>query len=286
MPGPMSRLTDRAITQSDRAAGWGARVLRSRGMRRAWLVLASVAGVLALVGGTVQAAAVFAHEERTETTEVAAAGLGGLVVDNSAGSITVVGVSDADAVTVTARISEGLRDTGHVVAERDGMLFVTGSCPVIASEWCDVDYTIEVPSGLHVDLGSEAGVTVSDVDGGVVAHSDQGAVELARVGGDVDISSDQGRLEATDLTADRLTGDADQGRVRLEFAESPRAVDVEADQGRVEIVLPDDDDVVYATTTHADQGTVSDSIRQDPDSDRSIRVDADQGNITLTYAAS
>jgi hypothetical protein len=280
----MSRFIDRLVTWGDSVAAWGARLLRTRGIRRAWLVVANIVGVVLLAGGTSQVAERLAHEERTEVAEYPASRLDGLEVDNEAGSITVVGVDGADTVTVHARISDGLRATGHEVAERDGRLVVDGSCPLFGSSWCEVDYTIEVPSDLHVDVDGFESITVSDVDGGLVAHSVAGAIELARVGGDVAVSANQGRLEATDLTADRVEASANQGRVSLEFTESPRAIDVEANQGRVEIVLPDDDEVAYATVTESDQGSVSDTIRQDPNSDRSIRVEANQGSITITYA--
>jgi hypothetical protein len=280
-----SRFVDRWVTRGDRISAWGDRVLRSRGIRRTWLIGASGLGGLLLVWSTLQVVELLAHEERTEDAEVPAAGLDALVVDNSAGSVTVVGVDGADAVSVHARISDGFRPSGHSVVERDGRLVVEGSCPIFLSSWCDVDYTIEVPSGLPVDIDSEGSITVSDVDDGLVANSDSGGIDLSRVGGDVDISADQGRLEGTDLAASRVTASADEGRVRLQFAEPPRHVDVSADQGSVELVLPDAEGVFYAVETSVDQGSLTNSIGSDPDSDRSIRVEADQGDITITYGS-
>jgi hypothetical protein len=280
------RVVERSIDWGDRVSARGDRMLRGRGVRRIWLVGASLVAVVLLAFGTFQVAERLAHEERTEVAEFPASRIDGLVVDNGAGSVTVVGVDDAEAVTVTARISDGLRDTGHSATERDGRLVVEGSCPHIGDSWCEVDYTIEVPGELPIEVESRDSITVSDVDSGVVAHSDQGTVDLSRVGGDVDASANQDRLEGTDLTAGRVTAEANQGRIELTFAESPRTLDVSADEGRIEIVLPDEDDVVYAVSTDADQGTVSDdAIRTDPDSTRTIRAEADQGDITISYAA-
>jgi hypothetical protein len=282
----MSRWIERMISTAERLAAWGARLLQGRGIRRTWLIVACVVAVPMLALGTMQAASALAHEERTEISEIDVAGIDGLVVDNDAGSVTVVGVAGADAVTVRARISEGLRATGHEISQRDGMVVVTGTCPLFGSEWCGVDYTIEVPADLHVDIDGLEGVTISDVSGGVTAHSSVSSVELARVGGDVSVSANQGRLEGRDLTARSVHARANQGRLTLEFAESPREIMAEANQGRVDIVLPDDADVTYATETEANQGTVSDRIRQDPRSDRSITVEANQGSITIAYASS
>src|SRR5690606_561065 len=85
--------------------------------------------------------------------------------------------------------------------------------------------------------------------------------------------------------AARVRANADQGRIELEFDASPDEVDVDADQGNVMIVLPDEPGVAYATDPRADQGSISEAIRQDPSARRSITVDADQGDITITYAS-
>jgi hypothetical protein len=281
----IERVNDWFVTRADRLAAWGTRLLQGRGIRRAWLVVGCLVAVPLLALGAMQATSVLAHEERTERTEIAAAGLAGVMVDNDAGSVEVVGVEGADTVVVHARIGEGLRATGHRVEERDGMLVVHGSCPLFAAEWCSVDYTIEVPVDMYVDVSGVEGVRVSDVTGGVNAHSRASAVELARVGGDVTASANQGRLEATDLRAERVHARANQGSVSLEFAESPREIVADANQGSVDIVLPEDPDISYATVTDADQGSVNTRIDESPRSDRTITVEANQGSITIRYAA-
>jgi hypothetical protein len=280
------RAVDWATTTGDRFTAWGTRLLAGHGMGIAWLVVGCLAAVPLLGFGVIQAASVVAHEERTETTtiDLAASGATGLVVDNDAGSVTVVGVEDSDAVVVRANVSEGLRATGHQITTRDDKIFVRGSCPIFGSEWCSVDYTVEVPDDLFVDVAGSDGVSVSDVAGGLVADSDTGTLELVRVGGDVTASSDQGRVDARELTASRVDARADQGRVTLEFVESPQHIVAEADQGSIDIVLPVDEDVFYALYPEADQGSVSNRVNTKPTSDRSITAKADQGSITIRYA--
>ncbi len=288
MRGRIGRAIDWATATADRFTAWGMRLLAGSGVRMAWLVVGCLAAVPLLGFGVIQAASTVAHEERTEVTtiDVADTDVTGLVVDNGAGSVTVVGVDDADAIVVRAHISDGLRDTGHRVTTRDDHVFVHGTCPLFGSEWCSVDYTVEVPTDVFVNVTGLGSVRVSDVDGGLVADSRTGGVELVRVGGDVSASSDQGRVEGRDLTAPRVTARADQGRVALEFADSPEMIDAEADQGSIDIVVPDDPDVFYAVDPDADQGSVSLRVNQDTRSDRTIRVKADQGSITVRYAAS
>lgn len=278
------RARDWFVTRGERVERWGTRVLRRPGLRTAWLVLGCVVAVPALGFGTVNVVSLLAHEERTEVRTVDADGVAVLDVHNGAGSIEVVGVEGADEVTVRARISEGLRATGHRVEVEGDRLEVRGSCPLVGGDWCEVDYTIEVPTRLRVEVSARGSITVSDVEGGVVAEADQSSVQVARVAGELVLDSDQGRVEGRDLRATRVAASSDQGRIELEFATSPRAVDVDADQGRIDIVLPDDPDVAYATELDADQGTISDRIRQDPTSDRTIRASSDQGSITIAYA--
>ena len=279
-----SGVIGRLVGWADRVAAWGTRTLQGRVVRVLWLLGASLAAVGGLMFGTLQAASLVAHEERDEATEVDAASVSGLVVDNGAGDVTIVGVDGADAITVRAHISEGLRATGHEIDRRDGMLFIHGSCPLFGSEWCAVDYTIEVPADLYVDASAVDGVSVSDQVGGLRAHSSTGSVELIRVGGDVTASASQSRIEGEGLTATRLDATANQGRVTLDFAVSPDAVAVQANQGRIDIVLPDDPDVFYDTDTEANQGTVNADVRTEPGSARTIVAQANQGSITIGYA--
>lgn len=280
-----TRLVELIVTAADDVAAWGTRLLRGRGIRRAWMVVACLAAVPLLGFGTLQAVSVLAHEERTEVAEVDAAGLSGLVVDNGAGSVQVVGVEGRDTVTVHARISEGLRGTGHGVTRRGDRLHVDGSCPILGSEWCRVHYTIEVPADLYVDVRAMAGAELSDLSGGLSARSSTSRVEIARVGGDVTLQANQGRVEATDLSVDSVRATAAQGRVSLAFVDPPDEVVARANQGRIEIVLPDVADVYYAIDPEARQGSVSENVATDPRSDRTIDAQANQGSITIAYAA-
>jgi Putative adhesin len=281
----VARLIERMVAFADRVSAWGARVLEGRAVRLIWLGLGSIVAVLGLGFGTLEAASVVAHEEHTEVVEVDAAGRASVAVDNDAGSVTIIGVNGAESVTVRARISEGLRATGHLVDQTDGVLSIRGTCPLFGSDWCSVDYTIEIPPEMYVDARAVDGLSVTDQRGGLAAHSSQSSVELVRVGGDVTVSANQGRIEGDSLTATRLSASADQGRFIADFTTSPDHISVDADQGQVDIVLPDDPEVEYATDAQANQGTVTTDIRTNSQSERTITVQADQGSITIGYGA-
>jgi hypothetical protein len=276
----MGRLTDRF----DRIDRWGQRVLDGRVVRVLWLAGASLIAVPMLVFGTYQVASAIAHEERTVSDSVPAAGLTGVDVEGSTGSVHVIGVEDADTVNVRSRVSDGLRPTGYRTFVRDGRLVVRSTCPVYGSSWCSVSSTIEMPSDLGLSIHADGGVEVSDVHGGVSAHADGGSVTATRISGTLDLSSDQGRVEASGIDADHVVATSDQGRVDLTFTNSPRSVEARSDQGSVTVVLPEEPGVVYATTLETDQGSAQALIVQDARSDRTIIATSDQGDVTVSYA--
>jgi hypothetical protein len=280
----MRRLLDRLATTGDRMTAWGLRLLAGRGVRKAWLVVASVSAVFMLLTGTIQVTSLIAHEEVIEVSEIAVVGVTGLDIDNDAGATRVVGVDDAETITVRARISNGLRKPHHEISRDGGTLVVEASCPMIGSQWCEVDYTVEVPSDMDVDADARGRLTVTDLAGRLRLDADQGSVDLARVGGDITVSASQGSVDAVDLTATRVNAEANQGSVDLAFATSPDEIVTESNQGSITIVLPDEDGVVYATQTEANQGSATSDIREDPAAGRTIVAESNQGSITITYA--
>jgi hypothetical protein len=76
---------------------------------------------------------------------------------------------------------------------------------------------------------------------------------------------------------------ARQGAVRLAFSRPPQRVSASADQGSVEIVVPDDPEVSYAVQATTDLGAVTTPVRTDPTSDRSIVAESDLGSVTIRY---
>jgi hypothetical protein len=254
-------------------------------VRRAWKIVASLVAAPVLLMGATGVASALAHEEHTEVSELDAGGLRSIDVDNAAGSIRIVGVEDADTVTVTARISDGWRSTGHEVRRDGERLVIEGSCPVFLADWCSVRYTIEMPSDLAVVAQADSGgVTVTDVAADVSASSDSGRVELARVGGDVELHSDSGSVTATDLRASRAEAASDSGDVQLEFVNQPSEVVATSDSGSIDVVVPETDDV-YRVDAASDSGTVSTAgIGTSPQSRRTITAESDNGDVTITYA--
>jgi hypothetical protein len=248
--------------------------------RTLWVLFGSLLAI-ALVGwGAFNVVELLAHEERTERFTVPAADLDQLLVDNSNGSVTIVG-TDADEVAVTADISRGLQDTGFSREVVDSTLELRGTCPAFNSMWCRVTLRIEVPRDLAVVVdASNSGVEVADVDGDVSVDADNGRVDVSDLRGALTLSSDNGRVTGRGLESPRVVADSDNGRVTLEFTSPPDSVIAESDNGRVEVAVPDVDGG-YDVSAESDNGSVDVEVEDDPDSPRTIRATSDNGSVRV-----
>jgi hypothetical protein len=231
-----------------------------------WRVAGGVLAIASVAWTGVTVAGLVAHEERTSVTAYDAAGITVIDVDSSAGSVKIIGSSGRPEITVSARISNGLRATSEEQRVVDGRLELRASCPVLGSEWCAVDYAIEVPADLDVRV-----------------DADNGSVEVADVAGDVTLTSDNGRVTGTGLRSDAVTADSDNGSVTMELLEPPASVEARSDNGSVDVVLPRTAES-YKLSIGTDNGDVSDDIRTDPASAREITIDSDNGDATVRYA--
>ena len=251
-------------------------------VRRAWIVGGSVLAALALLVGTAQIVSAFARERTTEVQVFSAAEVRLLDVRSRNGSVEVLGAA-VDEITVTARLSHGLRRTDHRAVVEDGVLRVRSSCPLL-SMWCGVDYRIRVPAELAVAVDVDNGrLILRDLGGGVRADADNGSIELARLSGDLNVSTDNGALESAGLRSDRVVARTHNGRVRLEFSEPPAGVEARSDHGRVAVVLPTTADA-YRVDLDTNNGSTDIGVRTDPTSSRSIVGRTRNGDVTVRYA--
>jgi Putative adhesin len=248
-----------------------------------WRVTGGALAIATLGWGGFNVVSLLAHEERTEIKEYDAADVRVLDVDTTIGSVTVTGTAERDLITVTARISDGLRATEQRQTLVDGVLELRASCPLIGSEWCSVRYTIEVPADIEVRVDTDNGqITVRGIDGPVTLDSDNGSIELADLGGRLTTNSNNGSLSASALTSDVVVAESDNGSLEIEFVEPPTTVDARSNNGTVEVVLPNTDDL-YSLDVSTDNGDESREVRSDPSSERRIAVETDNGDAIVRY---
>ncbi len=253
-------------------------------MRRAWRVVGGLAVVVALVGGTYTAVNLLAHDEITRTSTVDAAGLRAVAVDSDNGRVDVVG-TDADEVRVVADISSGLRRTRSDVLVRDGTLLVRGDCPRGWTIRCRVDYRLEVPRRLGVQVDNGNGrLALEGVDGDVTVDNSNGRVEVARLRGALRVRTSNGSVTATALASADVSAESQNGRVHLAFDAAPRVVQAVTQNGGVEVVVPQDE-VGYRVDVDTANGATDTSVRTDPASERSIVAETRNGSVVVRYPA-
>jgi hypothetical protein len=251
--------------------------------RTGWRVAASLMAALAVVWGATQVVSQLAHEERTEVATYDSAGLTSLDVAVDSGSLTVVG-TDSDTITVTARISDGLRPTTVRQEIVDDRLELRGGCFAILTSFCNVAFTVELPETMSVRarLGNDD-IRLTNVRGDVDAHTENGIVRVQGAdGARLVLASDNGDVVADGLRSPVVDADSDNGDVDLSFVEAPTAVEATSDNGDVDVAVPDDG-TAYAVTTSSGNGSSAAPIRTDPSSDRSITAKSGNGDVQVVY---
>lgn len=252
------------------------------GTQTAWLAAGSVLTIGAFGWGAFNVVDLLAHEVRTVTETVDAEGVSVIDIDNTNGRVIVTG-TETDTITIVARVSDGLRATGNSTRLVDDRLEIRASCPLIGSLWCSVDYRIEVPAGIDLDINADDGrVEVVDMRGALTIDGDNGSIDVRGAEGPLRATTDNGSVHATGIRSETVSADSDNGSVEIVMAASPQHLEATTNNGSVEVVIPDTPDT-YAVSVDTDNGNASNDIRTDPTSSRTITASSDNGNVTVRY---
>ncbi|GAA3596429.1 hypothetical protein GCM10022419_094560 [Nonomuraea rosea] len=141
-----------------------------------------------------------------------------------------------------------------------GALFVTYDC---ASSWgsCGVDYKIEIPKGLPVDLDSGSGdITLRSLTGPIDAH----------VG--------SGDLGATGLAGKKVFVEAGSGNIQLQYTAVPESAELKVGSGDIALNVPDG---AYDVKTEVGSGDVAVSVKTDKSSPNKISLTSGSGDIAV-----
>ncbi|MEV4068875.1 DUF4097 domain-containing protein [Nonomuraea fuscirosea] len=183
-----------------------------------------------------------------------------LRLDSDAGDAVI---TETDGASV--RVVEKLRWRGddkpvpeHKV--EGGSLFLTYECP---SNWgsCSVDYKIEIPKGLPVDL-----------------ESGSGTLTLRALTGSIDLRVGSGDVDAADLGGKKVLAKAGSGNIELKYVSAPDNVELEVGSGDITLNVPDG---AYDVKSDVGSGDKNVSIKSDSSSPRKISLKAGSGDITV-----
>ena len=252
----------------------------SRGVRLAWFTPGAILAIAALGWGTYNILSLLAHSEYTSTDTFAASDVASLDMWNENGSMTV-NPTDGDEITVVAEVSNGWRSTEVSSRIVGNQLVVRGGCPTFVSPWCWVDFTVEIPADRPMTVtGSNGSVDIRGATGSLDVTTDNGSIDLVDVSGNVRASSDNGRITGRGMTSAVVDTATDNGRIELSFLDPPQTVSARTSNGRIEVIVPDDD-VLYRVDLRTSNGSTDNLVRTDPASDHVIELSTDNGSITL-----
>ncbi|MFI6812798.1 DUF4097 family beta strand repeat-containing protein [Nonomuraea sp. NPDC050328] len=230
---------------------------------------------LLLTGCGLQSIAQPAHQatNKYEVTEKVAR----LALVSDSGEVVISETSGSSVKVVeTLRWSSERPTTDHKV---DGdALSMSYNCPAVMDN-CSVDYKVEIPKGLKVEVQADSGdVKLLDLSGPVDAKLDSGDLTATGLSGPFQARVDSGDLTATGLTGKELNGEVDSGDISLEYAGAPDKVTLVAGSGNAKLTLPAGP---YSVEAAADSGDVNVSVVDDPKAPRKIIARADSGDVTV-----
>ena len=219
-----------------RAAGPARRAVAGTGAIIAPALLLGACGAGNLLGPQ--------HEEKIDYSVTEAVRT--IELGTGSGDITVV-ESDRSGIAVTETLrwrggDDGKPRATHRVSE--GRLSLTHECPkggFVTS--CDVDYRVEVPSGI-----------------GIRAETGSGNIVLRDLTGDIEASTGSGDIEGKGLSAKRLVGHTGSGDIEVRFRTAPEAINVETGSGDGVIRVPAG---TYNVTVHTGAGDKQVDVGQD-----------------------
>ncbi|MEV0148938.1 MULTISPECIES: DUF4097 family beta strand repeat-containing protein [unclassified Nonomuraea] len=176
------------------------------------------------------------------------------------GDVTVT-ESNAAYVSVTETLywSNDKPRAGHKV-EGD-TLSVYYDCQ---SSWgsCGVNYKVEIPKGLRVNL--DAG---------------SGDLTLRSLTGPVDLKAGSGDIAGNGLGGKKLFAETGSGDIDLKYAVAPDSVELSVGSGNAALTVPDE---TYDVYTKVDSGDASISVKDDNSSPRKISLTAGSGDVTVS----
>ncbi|GGJ79829.1 hypothetical protein GCM10010123_07050 [Pilimelia anulata] len=265
--------------RADRRARPAGERRRPSGLRRR--IVGAVAGVLALaaLGGCGLVPLFDRHETREQTY---AGPITRLLIDTDGGDLAVR-AGTGPHVTVRRRLTWSGRRPVLTERQADGALEIRARCASRRS--CSVDHVVEVPAGIAVHAGTDAGdVRTTGLTGEQWITTDSGDVRIGGAAGPVAVRVDSGSIVADALTAPTVDAATDAGDIRLLFAAAPRAVSGRTDSGDIDVGVPPVPGG-YRVDAATDAGDRSIAVENSPASGRTIAVRTDSGDIGLHATA-
>ncbi|WP_433439776.1 DUF4097 family beta strand repeat-containing protein [Nonomuraea sp. CA-141351] len=175
---------------------------------------------------------------------------------------TVVTETDGTAVRVTETKNWRADDEPKAEHKVEGeALLLSYDCQ---SDWgsCSVDYKVEIPKGMAVDLDCGSG-----------------NITLRGLTGRLDAKLGSGDLDATGLGGKQVFAETGSGNIELKYASTPDSAELKAGSGDIVLNVPDG---AYDLNTKMGSGDAKVSVKDDDSSPHKISLTAGSGDVTVS----
>jgi putative adhesin len=211
-----------------------------------------------------------------------------LTIRDNGGDIDLSNSPDGR-VHISYDVVYGLRQpTAEVVSTSDSVRLEAHCREWLPFSHCEVNYHVQVPTGVTVDVKSSAGeVTAHDLTGHITLNSSAGDITADRIGGDaLTLHSSAGEVVARQLTATSVDASSSAGDVNLNFRAAPAKVTARSSAGDVHLTVPPastGDDGLYRVEAISSAGEHHvDPILQSGTSARTITATSSAGDVTVS----
>ncbi|MEV4109174.1 DUF4097 family beta strand repeat-containing protein [Nonomuraea sp. NPDC049695] len=127
---------------------------------------------------------------------------------------------------------------------------------------CGVNYKVEVPKGLALDLDTGSG-----------------NITLRRLTGLLDVHLGSGDLDATGLAGKQVFADAGSGNIELKYTAAPDSAELKTGSGDITLTVPDGS---YDVNTKVGSGDAKVSVKDDGASPHKLSLTAGSGDVTVS----
>ncbi|GAY10625.1 DUF4097 family beta strand repeat-containing protein [Pseudonocardia sp. N23] len=235
------------------------------------VLVAAAAGVAQLLGNAVHSTTV------TEATYTPASPH--LAVTTNSGDVSLLPSTDG-AVHVRTQARHGLNRPDLVADAGPTGLVLDSHCNGFLADFCQVSYTIAVPSTLSVTVSTGVGdIVVRDLDGRVDADTTGGDVLLTGLGGDVTVRTISGDVVGTGLRSGSVLAESTVGDVTVATTTAPTGVTARSTVGDVDVAVPASRP--YRVDTGNGSGQTRILLPVDPAATATVSATSDSGDVTV-----
>lgn len=186
---------------------------------------------------------------------------------------------DADRVHVDRWLTGAARDEGnHSWRLSHGTLTMSLQCSGVHLD-CGGHYRVAVPSDVRLKISSNNGeVSVKGQHDSVDVTTENGDIRLTGAADKVRVSTAQGGVTGEKLHSADVQAHSDNGDLALSFADAPKRVVVESNNGELTVTVPPGK---YHTSAHTKNGGLQNKIGDSPSAERTIEASSDNGDVRL-----